>query len=802
MKTSLKLQVSFSDKSEAGSDRSKRRGDDMSKFSGSSNGSLHSLPKNIMSNIDEASVSSNLSTLSITAATNLNMGRPGRLSKSREFSILAEREVSVTWKLPPGKLSSEEFTVNKLNLSELELYGRENEVAQLKVIFEDVQIKGAKAFIAITGYSGTGKSSLAQELRPSVVNSKGFFCVGKFDQQNRMGPYSAFAMAFSSLTDQILLRDATFVSTIKTKIVEACAGDEKSLVRVIPSLGKLLDVPDEDSTSDLNDGRSSQLQFAFRNLVRAVAGANHPLVLVLDDVQWVDEASLLIMDALLTHPKSCYFVLITTSRENETSEEHPFNQMVQSIEVKGIQVTHIAVGDLDKTALSNLTATILRSTPEVTRSLSEVVYSKTNGNAFFTLQFLKMLTESGLLAYNFGSLRWHWDVDGIKSMAATENVAELMKYTLRQRRRESQRVLQVAACLGPIFDVDTVEAVTESLVQSEKLEGSYEVRAILERSINEGLLERNGDTVSFVHDQIQAAALALDDGDENQESWARWHFRAGQRLLTTATRCELSERLFLAVDMCNKGASSIEETDRPQLAGFNLQAGRAAMKKGAFDSAEKYFKAGLDCLGVGLWSKYPDLALDLTSEMADSVYCSGKIESMEFYLEIVLSQDIPIDDKMRAYLTRIRSFGAQERFQEAVDATVSLLSEMGLCKVSPSPSIVTALSQLNKTKNLLKKHTPSSLGALPLMEDRRRIFAMGVIDAVAVAAYCSSPMLYVVLWTKAIRWCVKYGVCKYSPVAISVYGLLCCALLNDSQKGLMYGTYGSSEGWCFALQKN
>jgi AAA ATPase domain len=118
------------------------------------------------------------------------------------------------------RLSSDEFTVNKLNVKEVEVYGRQKEIAVLRQAFQEVKKgNGKKVIVSIEGYSGIGKTVLAQMLRADVLHqNKGLVCVGKFDLQNHAEPYTAIVAALSQLVDLLLQKDASFVREMKRKL--------------------------------------------------------------------------------------------------------------------------------------------------------------------------------------------------------------------------------------------------------------------------------------------------------------------------------------------------------------------------------------------------------------------------------------------------------------------------------------------------------------------------------------------------------------------------------------------------------
>ena len=205
---------------------------------------------------------------------------------------------------------------------------------------------------------------------------------------------------------------------------------------------------------------------------------------------------------------------------------------------------------------------------------------------------------------------------------------------------------------------------------------------------------------------------------------------------------------------------------------------------------------GLDYLGCDRWSEHYKLTMELSIGAAKAAYCSGKFDEMQKHLDQVMKQDCPMNDKVRAYPTLILSLGAQTRFGEAIDNGLHVLKEMKIANFSKKATKFTVLRELRKTQLLLKKQKKQQgpLSQLPLLHDEDRITAMGIIGIMTTMAYSTNTNLFLVLFARVFRWNIKYGVCKYSPPAFGVYGIVLCGVFGDlkgaSQLGMYCATFG------------
>ena len=186
----------------------------------------------------------------------------------------------------------------------------------------------------------------------------------------------------------------------------------------------------------------------FRRFVGVLARWEHPLALFLDDLQWLDAATLDLLEDLLTRPDVQHLMLIGAYRDNEVNSAHPLMRKLEAIRQAGAIVQEIILAPLAREDLGRLIADALHSEPECVTPLAQLVHEKTAGNPFFAIQFISALAEEALLAFDHGSGRWSWDLSRIQAQGYTDNVVDLMVGKLNRLPVETQKALQEFACLG------------------------------------------------------------------------------------------------------------------------------------------------------------------------------------------------------------------------------------------------------------------------------------------------------------------------------------------------------------------
>jgi len=550
----------------------------------------------------------------------MNTQEPLMRTKSVVFqdqpNIIIDQEPT-TQKPLKNVLKEGSFQLNTLRFDSLGLHGRDYEIRQLREALQRVRrssalIGGGKEIVLITGNSGCGKTSLAMELKEPTNQAGGFFVSGKFDLQQSNEPYSAFSSAFESLCEKIIESGNT---ELRDSINNALGSEGVYLSNIIPNIGKLFDDTSEDTRSEItrpkressrlrgrnrNSLRSSlekvpsmslagpeyrnKLNYLMRLFIQAVSSPSRPLVVLIDDLQWIDSSSLDLMEHILMDPKTCGLLLLGCYRDNEVGESHPLSRRIRLMKetatnvanLGALYISNLFVENLSHKVISLMLEDLLCASQGETEELAEVVFQKTQGNAFFVVEFLRALNTSGLLTYNFGLnlglMRWRWQIDEIRSRThVTKNVAAFVTQGMENSlSRSAKRLLPLVACLGHAFDEKIVELVVSKLEDIRQTELGFVTSKVeridLEKALNdcvekrvlerETVTKRNQESqletmtcYRFAHDQIQQAALSLQQNEELITTQSL----IGKLLIENLDDSGYERFLFVAVDLLNRG---------------------------------------------------------------------------------------------------------------------------------------------------------------------------------------------------------------------------------------------------------
>ena len=196
------------------------------------------------------------------------------------------------------------------------LYGRASEIDRLLASFSRIAASGRPELVLVSGYSGIGKSSVVSELHKVIVPLRGLFASGKFDQYKRDIPYGTLVQAFQSLIRPLLGKGEAELSTWRDALQEALGPNAQLMVDLVPELKLIIGEQQPVADLSLQDAKG-RFQMVFRRFIGVFARPEHPLALFLDDLQWLDAATLDLIEDLLTRPDVQHLMLIGAYRDNE-----------------------------------------------------------------------------------------------------------------------------------------------------------------------------------------------------------------------------------------------------------------------------------------------------------------------------------------------------------------------------------------------------------------------------------------------------------------------------------------------------
>jgi PAS domain S-box-containing protein len=657
------------------------------------------------------------------------------------------------------------------------LYGREREADALIAAFDRVVKGGAPELVLVSGYSGIGKSSVVNELHMVVAPPRGLFASGKFDQYKRDVPYSTLVQAFQSLVRPLLGKSDAELAIWRGAFLEALELNARLMTDLIPEL-KLI-IGDQAPVPELEPQQAqSRFQLVFRRFIGVFARAEHPLALFLDDLQWLDAATLDLLEDLLTRSDLRHLMLIGAYRDNEVDAAHPLTRKLEAIRQAGAGVQEVRLAPLTRDDLGQLIADALRCDPADAAPMVQLVHEKTAGNPFFVIQFLYSLAQEGLLCFDHGASRWSWDLDRIREKGYTDNVVDLMIGKLTRLPVETQQALQQLACLGNAAAIATLSNVLETPEER--------VHAELWPAVCHALIERLEGSYKFTHDRVQEASYSMIP----EALRAEVHLRIGRLLLAETPADKREEAIFEILNQLNRSAGLIiSQEERDQLAELNLLAGKRAKRATAYASALTYLIAGGALLKDDCWERRHELIFALELNRAECEFLTGQFSVAEERLAALSNRATTKVDLAIVACLRMDVSTTLNLSGRAVAFCLDYLSHAGI-EWSPHPAEEEMRREYERIWSLLGNRTIEDLIDLPLMQDPASLATVDVLIKVLPPAKQTDENLACLAICKAVSLSIEHGNCDASCVAYEWLARIAGAHFGDYKAGYRFGHVG------------
>lgn len=657
------------------------------------------------------------------------------------------------------------------------LYGRETCTRALVAAFDRVLAQGAAEIILVSGHAGTGKSALVNELHKTLVRPRGLFAAGKFDQYERNLPYATLAQAFQQLVQQILGESNAELDRWRSALLGAFGSQGQLMVDLIPELaliiGKQPPVPDVAP-------RDAQNRFhrVFAQMLRVFARPEHPLALFLDDLQWVDKATLDLLERLIAEPAPSHLLLVCAYRDNEVSPGHPLLRTFDLIRDSGISWHDIALGPLGLDDVALLLADALRVKADGALPLAELVVEKTEGNPFFVVQFITALTEESLLTFDPDVPTWRWDIGQTRAKGMTDNVADLMAVKLGRFPQQALEAVKRLACLGNGGKVAVLAMVMGMSDEA--------LHATLRDVVRAGLVLRRGTEYSFLHDRVQEAAYALIPEADRPAM----HLAIGRALLSRASADTLEEQIFEIVNQLDRGAPLIESRqEREQLARLNLIAGKRARSSIAYAAARTYFVTGGELIAPYDWEHQYRLVFDFELHTAECELLTGELAAASERLGALALRASGLVDSAAITRLGMTLHTTRDRTDLAIEIGLEFLRQVGV-DWSPHPTDAQVNLELDRMWQLLAGRPIEELIDLPLMDDPECLSTADVLAELQAPASFTDQNLFQLTLLRMTNLSLAHGNCDASACAYALLTIVLGHGRGDYQTALRFGQLG------------
>jgi signal transduction histidine kinase len=641
------------------------------------------------------------------------------------------------------------------------LYGRAQEYAHLTTALQ-AAAAGRPQLVLLTGPPGIGKSALVGQLSRSLGH-QGYLVQGKCDQLHGDRPYQVFRLAFDELVDQLATESDARLDACRGALRTQLGAMAGALTEVVPRLDLLIGKPDAAPVLG-PAGTRNRLALACRRFVDAIATAERPLVLFLDDLQWADSGSLQLIEALY-EDREAYVLIIGALRSGEAEEPSLLAELLARLRAAPQRLVELRLAPLGTTELQYLLADALGCAPQQAAPLAASFARKTDGNPFLIQQFLDYLRRRELFA--FDELEgWTWNLDALEQTGIPDDAVGIMTARLALLEPATRQVLVTAACIGGQFDRATLAAALGS-------DDDPGLRAALAALQAQGFIAATLKGHAFTHDEIQEAAYQALPAAERLER----HLRVGRFWLAQLRRTSEGDpaqgsRLFGVVEQLGEALPLLTDAgERAEVARLAWQASLRAMRSAAYGAARKYARTGCALVAGDPWEANEWLRFRLHLELAESQFLLGQAESS--VADLATLSELPLDEHCTLVLaTRtVRMYEAVNRVEDAVRTGLAALQKNGVT-LPLRPGRFDVMKQVAATRLAFLRRPEGTIHLLPDADDPLFLLRMDLLSAVSSVAYAVSQRLFFCLLQLGLRWTLRQGTTPHAPGFFATLALM------------------------------
>ncbi|KAK1741224.1 putative AAA ATPase [Skeletonema marinoi] len=661
------------------------------------------------------------------------------------------------------------------------VHGREAELQTLRECYQRA-ISSEFEVAMICGTSGIGKSELSREFARSAKEEDGggIFLSGRFDKLQSQ-PLHAISAAFDNYCAWLSKEDHSTAEKVSTALKENMGEEITSLVSAMPNLSHILG---DDFDSKQNDANAVDAQKRLRYLicrfVEVISKCHEePLILFLDDCQWIDAASSALLIRLMMTGSSFKYqrlFFFMGCRDDEISATHPLNLVLSQVSSFGIKTTKIHLTPLTKGALNELVSTALSLLPRITRPLADILHHKTKGSPLFVKQVMIELYKQRLLYPSLSRRRWDWEADKILAMKVPENVATFITKSFDRLPSEVLSALVVLSCFGASADISLIEVLEREIKQP--------LIAPLEAAVADSVLGKKDGKFFFMHDKLQETAYSMMKPEER----CLHHNLYGQALAFVVVREKDDRYMLTAATQINFGGPQavLDDNQALSVANLNLDAGKKAMSMSDFFSAHRFFNHGISYLQSGHWNEQYDVSLELFNLAAACALMNAEHERLRVLTGEVIRHAKCFEDKFRAICISITLLLWSSKLPEAMQQISLTLSSLG----EELPVAVTQSAihyQLDHTKTLLAGLSDETLLSYPAMSISSKIMAMELFSKQFINyTFTGDCDAMPIIPLKMVQTSLTYGMSPLSGVGFALFGNYLALAKGEVEEGYRY----------------
>ena len=445
--------------------------------------------------------------------------------------------------------------------------GRETERADLQRLLEQA-VGGQGALVMIGGEPGVGKTRLAEELMAEARRRNMTALLGRCYEMEGAPPYIPFVEILEAA-----------VRLFPLEALRSTMGESApDVAKLMPELRQLF--PDIPNPVELPPEQERRYLFNGMREFIGRAGRAQPLLLVLDDLHWADDSTMLLVQHIAQHLHEMPVLILGTYRDVELEVARPLARALDQL-VRQRLAHDMSIKRLPEDGVAAMLRSLSGQEPPAT--LVQAIYGETEGNAFFVEEVFKYLAEEGRL-FDAGG-RFLSDFR-IGELEVPRGVRLVIGRRLERVGEECRRVLTAAAVIGRGFSFELLEALGETGADAPLDAIDEAERAHLITATSAGLEAR----FTFAHELIRQTLVSGLSLPRRQ----RVHLRVAEAMERVYAR-DLEEH---AADLAHHLYQAGSAADPEKTVHYLTLAGDRAMAQVAWEAAAAHYERALQAMDL------------------------------------------------------------------------------------------------------------------------------------------------------------------------------------------------------------
>lgn len=639
------------------------------------------------------------------------------------------------------------------------LYSRDHELELLQNQIKSIST-GPSSLILISGHSGVGKTSLIQKAMTSFSDC--VYIQGKCDRRLNE-PFSSIFQALRQLST-LFAHLPNYDITVQA-IHEHLGHQVPLLTNLISEFELLfgshppLEYVDPIQSSDRF--RSMLVSF-FKTFIKC----HGPIVIFLDDLQWSDQDTLLLVFHLLSNIDE-QLLVIGAYRNNHSQENLPLNGYIDDYKSK-LNLIEIHLSELSEQVIQCQLSDLLNVPTSNVQELARLVHQKTLGNPFYIRQFLTMLLKKQLISLNEDKSRWSWDISVIENESFSENVADLVLSHLTFFPERCQSLLKLASCMGNTFGLSELAELQGETSQSVEMDL---FPALMHQLIFVCSAKESPLLYRFSHDKIQQAALNLIP----KHDIPLIHLNIANYLVSRYPDAvtTFASKTFKIADHFHFALDAIDspEIENKALSVLYL-AGIKSKENMAYKKALTYFSDGQGLILSGFNTKKRAYFYDFTLHQSECYFLLKNLKKAELGFNLLTSDPtFSALQKSKIFLRKVILYTYISNFEEAIHNGIKglrLLNQPISYEISPFKIFIHHTALLLR----LKFTSLEVFESLPELKSEEDTVITDLYTEIAVASYFKNQLFMVFCVLKMLRHTLKYGQNENTLFVLSSYSVV------------------------------